>query len=142
MVKKEKKLGSMANVKEDKSSADKSIWDYKIYIILTIIVVVVAAIYFFTVTNFSKNKALGTNAPIPSTSPSPNPNFGRLEVTTDPTETVVQFNSQVKRAPTVFENAPEGKFIVIFSLPGYKTIEKKVIIEKNKTTKIDVKMEQ
>jgi hypothetical protein len=142
MGKKEKKLGSVANIKEDKPNDKKSIWDYKLYIIIAVIAIVVAIIYFFTIRNMSRNQGFSGATPIASSSPSPNPNVGRLEVTTDPTETVIQFNSQVKRAPTAFENVPEGKFIVILSLPGYKTIERKVIIEKSKTTKLDVKMEK
>ncbi len=135
-----KKKGSNKNKQEEKSLWDK-IWDYKEYILIGIVVIILIIMYVNTFKNLDKNPEAVLNSPVP-VSTEDRPDLSTLEVKTDPAGALVQFRGKVRRSPAIFEKVPEGTFIIIVSLPGYKTTQESVKIEKNTHKKIFVKLEK
>lgn len=135
-----KKIGSNKNKQEEKSLWDK-IWDYKEYILIGIVVIISIIIYVNTIKNLDQNPEVVLNSPVPI-STKDSPDLSTLEIKTDPVGALVQFRGKVRRSPALFEKVPEGTFIIIVSLPGYKTTQKSVKIEKNTHKKIFIKLEK
>ena len=141
MAKEKKKLGSVSNIpeKEKKPFWDR-IWDYKPYLIVSFIIILLIVIYFSIFKNMGRNPEAPGSSPAATTKAVAD--TGTLKVVTDPTGTRIQFKKDFKLAPATFKNVPEGEHILILSLPGYKTVEKTVKIEKNKTITLKYKMQK
>jgi hypothetical protein len=139
--KKEKKLGSVSQIKEEDSRPflDR-VWDYKPYILVGFIVLAMVLIYFLIFRNLGRNP--DTQVTAPDTPPAATAGLCTLEVTTDPTGVLVQVGGKIKRAPAVLEGLPEGEHIVILSLPGYKTREMTVRVKSGEKNRLDIKLEQ
>ncbi len=137
---KQKKLGSVSNLPKGKKKPfwDR-IWDYKPYMIVGIIIILLIIIYFAILKNIDRNPEIN---PTPTVSQEKAPDTGTLEVITEPSGARIQFKNKFQMAPTTFENIPEGEHIIILSMPGYRTVEKTVTIEKDSTTTFEYQMER
>lgn len=141
--KKKKKLGSIKDVptKDERPILEK-IWDYKEYLLVGLVIVLLAILYTFIIRNLDKNPEANPHSPVPVASLTNRADMGNLKVNTTPTDVLIQFRGKTRRAPTTFKNVPEGEFMVILSLPGYKTVQKTVRIEPGKTKTLNVIMEK
>lgn len=136
---KEKKIGSFKPKEEKKQ---KSIWEYKEYILVGVIIILAAIIFYFTLSNLGRNPANGTN-PGPTASPTvEDKDVGNLMVETDPEGAVIQVLDKTMRSPATFKSMKSGKYFVVARFTGYKIHNEQVEIKAGETTTVKIKMEK
>ena len=135
----EKKIGSFKPKEEKKN---KSIWEYKEYILVGVIIILAAIIFYFTLGNIGKNQNDGVK-PAATVSPTPeDKDVGDLVVVSDPEGAVVQVLDRTMRTPATFKAMRAGKYFVVVRFTGYKLHNEQVEIKAGETTSVNIKMEK
>ncbi|MCE1247954.1 MAG: PEGA domain-containing protein [Firmicutes bacterium] len=131
-----KKLGSF---KQPEKKEEKSIWDYKPYIIIGIIAV--AAILMFWIIYATVAKKTNSSSNQVSAEHVHEKGTGTLKVETQPFGAVVQLLDKVARTPATLENLTPGEYFVIIRHPKYKVIQKTVVIKEDEVTDLKVDLD-